>query len=837
MAELAFFIEAFLISFLLTGAMLRFSLKRRLLDVPNDRSSHSIPKPRLGGVAITLAFFVTCGTLFIAGNSPLAPPAALRGMLMGGAVIALVGLWDDLRGMDARVKLLAQFGAAAIPIASGIVLDTFKLPLIGSLALGPLAVPFTLLWIVALINFYNFIDGIDGLAAGIGMIVSAFLALIAGMTGATGIRSFSIVIAGASFGFLRYNFPPARIFMGDMGSTFLGYLFAVLSVVGAKQGIPAFITVLLLSGVIGDAVLTLVRRALGKEKLFSPHRTHYYQRLTSLGLSHKQVTLLEYLVAILLGVSALLAFHREWTFVTFLSVVWIGFFMWALAKIRSMEKGERLLWEGRTLAVAFGDIAFIALSYILSYYVRLNFGFPHAETSSMLISLPIVLVIRTAVFFYYGLYRGVWRYTTVDDIVRIAKAVSIGSAIMVVSFTLLFRFQAFPRSVFIIDWFILTVFMAGSRIATRWFHELPAREEIAGKRVIIAGTGSMAELILQRVKKAGGLRPIGYLDDRTEMTGRIVHGLTVLGPLANLEELARRHRADEVVVMSALADRIPRESRERLAQAGVGFRVVSDPSEIAAASAERTADAPCADRSVLVAGNGPLLDAGGAVFARSSELVLVSNEARALDEKGCAVGGGPARRDCYLGILSDRPALRRVIERHGPDVVFADFTVQDLPLHDPVEAYVRTVLFPLDALGAEVLLRPAGRLIVIERRGRASRELERAHRASENILRDLFRGDPSRLAILRLEWAPTPAGLREIIGALMGKGGGVYAASPPSDSAGGVTVETVVLERAPEIGGSSARLARCIAEGDGKGLRETLEEIAAPVGEHVSRRP
>ena len=478
MADLLFFLEAFCISFLLTGAILRFSLKRELLDIPNDRSSHLIPKPRLGGVAITVSFYVACATLLIAGFRPFTTASMYAGALGGGAVIALAGLLDDLRGLDAKLKLMVQVAAALIAIASGIVLREFSVPLIGSVDLGLLAVPATLVWIVAIINFYNFIDGIDGLAAGIGLIASAFLYVLAGLTGAYHLRSLYAVLAGSLFGFLRFNFPPARIFMGDMGSTFIGYTFAVLSVIAQGTGVPASITVLLLAGVVGDAALTLVRRALKKERLFSPHRTHYYQRLTSLGLSHKQVTLLEYLIAALLGVSAMLAFHQAWSFVTFLCVVWIGFFLWALAKIRSMEKGTRLLWQGRTLGVAFGDLAFIALSYILSYYLRLNFKFPQAETASMLMSLPIVLVIRTTVFFYYGLYRSLWRYTTFDDVIRIAKAISVGSAIMVVSFTLLFRFQAFPRSVFIIDWFILAVFMAGSRIATRWFHELPSTEDI-----------------------------------------------------------------------------------------------------------------------------------------------------------------------------------------------------------------------------------------------------------------------------------------------------------------------------------------------------------------------
>ncbi|MCK4236657.1 MAG: hypothetical protein KAX38_06035, partial [Candidatus Krumholzibacteria bacterium] len=358
-----------------------------------------------------------------------------------------------------------------------------------------------LVWIVGIVNFYNFIDGIDGLAAGVGMIASLSLIFIGVVTGVPALGGLYAIIAGSSFGFLRHNFPPARIFMGDMGSTFMGFMFAVLSVIGAQSGIPVFVTVLLLGAVIGDAALTLLRRLIKGEKIFSPHRTHYYQRLTSLGLSHKQVTLLEYLVAALLGVSALFTFRGDRIFVTFLSFTWLVFFLWALVKIRSMERGGRLFWEGRTLVVAMGDFVFIAASYILSYYLRLNFHFPQAETASMLISLPIVLVIRTAFFFYYGLYRGVWRYTTVDDIIRIVKAISLGSAVMIVTFTLLFRFKAFPRSIFIIDWFILTVFLTGSRIATRWFHELPSREEVSGRKIVIGGTGPVAEVILQQIRK------------------------------------------------------------------------------------------------------------------------------------------------------------------------------------------------------------------------------------------------------------------------------------------------------------------------------------------------
>jgi UDP-N-acetylmuramyl pentapeptide phosphotransferase/UDP-N-acetylglucosamine-1-phosphate transferase len=835
MAELLFFAEAFLVSYLLTGAILRFSLKRRLLDMPNDRSSHVVPKPRLGGIAITISFYVAFATLLALGFRPFASSTILAGTLGGGAVIAAAGLFDDLRGLDARIKLLIQFAAAALAVASGVVLREFGIPLIGSLDLGPLAVPATILWIVALINFYNFIDGIDGLAAGIGLIASAFFYYISGMKGAAGLQSVYAVIAGSSFGFLRFNFPPARIFMGDTGSTFIGYMFAVLSVVGQGAGIPAFLTILLLGGVIGDAALTLLRRALKKEKLFSPHRTHYYQRLTSLGLSHKQVTLIEYLIAALLGVSAVLAVRAPWVFVTFLSVIWTGFFMWALAKIRSMEKGESMLWKGRTLGVAFGDLAFIAVSYVLSYYLRLNFRLPHgAETNSMLISLPIVVVIRTAVFYSYGLYRSIWRYTTFDDLVRIAKAVSVGSAIMVVSFTLLFRFRSFPRSVFIIDWFILTVFMTGSRVAARWFHELPSREEITGTRVIIAGTGPLAELISRHVKKSGTMHAVGYLDDRAEMAHRMIHGLEVLGPLSDVEEIARRHDAKEIIAVNIDAGRIPPEARGRLAAAGIRVRSVSDPSELDDEFETRDGESPCAGRSVLVAGNGPLVGQAGALFSGASRLTVVSNDGASIEGARRRAGPGGTSLELYFGIAHESAAFRRILALRHPEFVFADFAVPDAGVENAGEAYLKTVLFPLETLATEVVRRREGTLVVIER-GVQSVPGD-AVRAAELAVLDIFRGDASRAAVVRLERDPGVALWPPLVRQILVEGGGVFRVVAPVGPSEQLRVARCELAGpVPESAHLRLELARLLDDGDAEAAMSVLSEMArlSPVKEHV----
>lgn len=835
MAELLFFIEASIVSFLVTGIILRYSLGKKLLDIPNDRSSHRVPKPRLGGVAIVVGFYVACATLLLLRFEPFPGGRVAVGTLTGGAIIALVGLVDDLRGLGAWVKLTAQVCAAVVVISSGVVLRDLYVPLVGSVGLGALGAPLTLVWIVGCVNLYNFIDGIDGLAAGVGMIAAVFSMLIGFMAGATGILPIYAILAGSSLGFLRFNFPPARIFMGDTGSTFIGFMFATLAVIGAGAGVPIIVTVLLLGGVMGDAMLTLLRRVLRRERLLAPHRTHYYQRLTSLGLSHKQVTLLEYLVAVLLGASALFLFHGDRVFVSVLSLVWIGLFLWAIMKIRSMERGDRLFWEGRTFAIALGDIVFIAASYILSYYLRLNFRFPAAETSSLLISLPIVLVIRTAAFYYYGLYRGVWRYTSLDDLMRIVKAVSLSSLVMVVSFTLLFRFEAFPRSVFIIDWFILTVFIAGSRIATRWFHELPSHEDVPGRRIVIGGTGHIAEALLHNIKKTDGAEPVGIIDDRAGMVGRMVHGLEVLGPFSELPQLVRRHGVSDVILLEPFKDRFPPERWDELRDMGVAVRVIADPSRL---DAERVVTAPprlhvdrsaslsCRGQRVMVAGNGPLIEVAMAACAGAEELVVVSNEAGLLASvRGRGQPDGPVPA-LYLGIQHRRSDIEHVLRRHRPRIVIVDSACTGPGLCNPFEGYARTALFPLLTVAAAVSRTAGIRLVAVQRSAvPADASLQSLVRTAASILRWTFRNVPDRLLVLECGGGvETDEVINAIDTLLSGAGGGVYLAA--AGAGAGVRVDAVEgTAAADEVAEILGRLEESVGGTDETGIREILREM------------
>ena len=825
MRELLFFLEALLLSFLMTGAILRYSLRRSLLDMPTDRGSHEVPKPRLGGVAIVLAFYLTIFTARLAGFDFLPGVDSKTGILGAAAMIAAIGLIDDLRGLDTRLKLAAQLIAAVIVIASGVVLEEVRIPLLGTVSLGPAAMPLTLLWILAIVNFYNFIDGLDGLAAGVGMIAAVFLVLLGFAVGDPALRIVYAVVAGALFGFLRYNFPPARIFMGDCGSTFIGFIFAVLSVAGAKHGVPAFVTILLMGAVFGDAALTLARRMIQRKRIFTAHRTHYYQRMTDLGLSHKQVTLLEYFIAALLGGSAFLLVSGENEFVSGLAVIWTGFFLWAVFKIRKLEKGGEEGSARRIFTAAFTDLVLIAGSYVLSYMIRLNFSFPEAETRTMIVSFPIVIVIRTAVFYYYGLYKAVWRYTTFDDIVRIFKAVAVGSVVMVVLFTFLFRFESFPRSAFLIDLFILTVFMAGARVVTRWFHELPTHEEIEGRRVVIGETGHVAEAVLHRVKQTKGLHPVGWLDDRRSMHGRMIHGIPVLGSMGEIESIAAHHGVDEVVISATYAGIIPPERFDQLERYGVPVRILGDPSDAAGGAHAETG--PFEGMKVAVAGNGPVVRAAPARFSGSAAIFVITDDLFIARENSACL---ETTDGTYLGVLEDRLATARIIAELSPEVIIADFDMMARELSNPLEAYLRKVILPLERLAAASAA--AGSRLVVFCRGGAHRDgdVRSASLLGEVIVRSLFLGMEERLVIIRTDGAVGTAVLSLAAGRLSGDEGTVWDARPAEDDSGARMVHVDAGPVPDDVSGVLMELSRALSGGQTGRLSDILSGFTSGTG-------
>jgi Fuc2NAc and GlcNAc transferase len=281
---------AFAISLILTGVIRKLALSHGLLDVPNERSSHVIPTPRGGGVAIVVGTSVAVIVLAILG---VVSTFSLLIFIVGGAGVALVGFFDDRIRLSAKVRLAVHFGAAALamyligglpPMQIGEQLVTFAW---GGYVLGMLGLVWSL-------NLFNFMDGIDGIAASQGVFMTLAGAGIAVALGGTGeFPAIATTVGVACLGFLIWNWPPAKIFMGDAGSGYVGYVLAVLALLAGREN-PVGLFVWLILGALFfvDATVTLVRRVLRRERVYEAHRSHAYQWLSRRWSSHRRVTLL-----------------------------------------------------------------------------------------------------------------------------------------------------------------------------------------------------------------------------------------------------------------------------------------------------------------------------------------------------------------------------------------------------------------------------------------------------------------------------------------------------------------------------------------------------------------
>jgi UDP-GlcNAc:undecaprenyl-phosphate GlcNAc-1-phosphate transferase len=277
---------------LLSAGVVRLMIAYPILDHPNARSSHVRPTPRGGGVGIVVAFVAGMAALYVGAQYARLPPMQFLGVIGAAVAIAGVSLWDDVADLRFTVKLIAQGLAALVAIGAGLVLDRLALPWVGQVMIGWLGVPLTLFWIVGCTNALNFMDGLDGLVGGSVFIAAVILCIVAGDQGGWFVYAASLLLAAGLAGFIPFNLHPARIFMGDVGSQFLGFMMAVLAVAAARfdaASVSFLIVPLLLFGLLFDAAFTLVRRAAAGERIAAAHRTHLYQMAQRSGLKVRVV--------------------------------------------------------------------------------------------------------------------------------------------------------------------------------------------------------------------------------------------------------------------------------------------------------------------------------------------------------------------------------------------------------------------------------------------------------------------------------------------------------------------------------------------------------------------
>ncbi|MBI4279946.1 MAG: undecaprenyl/decaprenyl-phosphate alpha-N-acetylglucosaminyl 1-phosphate transferase [Armatimonadetes bacterium] len=317
-------VVALLVSHALVPMVRRLARRVGAVDMPGGRRINRRPIPRLGGLAMYAGFVgalllaiplsrpieVTRSSGLLVIKVPVVPSAdlALLGILVGGTLITLVGAVDDVRGMRPGLKFLLQILCAAVLIPFGLSTLFVTNPFSGILYLGRLGTVVTIFWVVAFTNVMNFIDGVDGLAAGIGAIGSGVLFVAASQRGDVPVMLMAMALGGSCLGFLRHNFNPARIFMGDSGSMFVGYVLGAISVMGLYKSVAAislFVPILALGVPILDAAYAIVRRYRSGQPIYLPDRGHLHHRLLDRGLTQRQTVLLLYLVSAFFGVGAL----------------------------------------------------------------------------------------------------------------------------------------------------------------------------------------------------------------------------------------------------------------------------------------------------------------------------------------------------------------------------------------------------------------------------------------------------------------------------------------------------------------------------------------------------
>ncbi len=302
---------AFLTHLLFGGALAACSagltlvmMRAGIADVPNERSSHVLPTPKGGGIAVAASFFLGVVALYLVSDVARLPEARFIGFIAVTFAIVVFALIDDLKALRARTKLVAQLVAAVL---FALLVARISLPATGVVTLGIFSYVITMIWIIFFINAYNFMDGINGIAGGAALIAAAGLAVTAMAADAAFVYLACISLFGAVLGFFFFNFPRARIFLGDSGSQFLGFVFAGLAVIGSAAEpakVSIFVVPMIFYPFLYDVTATLLFRAAGGKNIFKAHREHHYQLLVRLGAAHVAVSSLYFALIAAHGLAA-----------------------------------------------------------------------------------------------------------------------------------------------------------------------------------------------------------------------------------------------------------------------------------------------------------------------------------------------------------------------------------------------------------------------------------------------------------------------------------------------------------------------------------------------------
>jgi UDP-GlcNAc:undecaprenyl-phosphate GlcNAc-1-phosphate transferase len=529
-----------------------------------------------------MAFVIGC-FIFAPGLSRAYPILIAATLLFGAGIV------DDIRQLKPYVKLGMQVVAASVVVFGGL-----RLP--GMIWTSWGADFLTIFWLVAITNAINLLDNMDGLAGGISLIACAFLAITFLVNGQTVEAALPLILAGAIAGFLRFNFNPASIFMGDCGSMFLGFALsgiALLSDFGRARNLVSVLAtpVLILTIPIFDTMVVTVTRKLSGRPVSQGGRDHTSHRLVALGMSERRATLLLYLFAALSGALALAVRQMAiWGALALivgfsLSVLFIGLYV---GKVGFYEQG-RVSNQGavsETLVDPFGnfshrrrifeillDTVLVALAYYSAYLLRFDGYMPGEQIAIFIRTLPPLVAIQILSFLIGGVYKGIWRYAGVGELARLAVAVFVGSTVSGLAVLFFYNFHGPSRAVFILNGVLLFVFVGASRVSFRLIAALIAGQiqpDPDARPVLIYGAGDRGEILIRELlnNPAYCYQPVGFIDDDAGKTGRLLRGYRIFSS-DDLPGLISSHGVSEVLVSSL---KVPESRLDGLRNMGVGLK-------------------------------------------------------------------------------------------------------------------------------------------------------------------------------------------------------------------------------------------------------------------------
>jgi UDP-GlcNAc:undecaprenyl-phosphate GlcNAc-1-phosphate transferase len=551
---------SFIISIISIQLMRIVSLKLGHVAYPRKDRWHLRPTPILGGVAIFVAFIIAVLVSFYFQYN-LRHIIDRWNILVAAVLMFALGLYDDFREVSPPVKLVGQILVATLVISFGDMIYFFPWPIANIIL--------TFVWLVGITNAINLLDNMDGLAGGVAFIAALVLSFFFWRANDFQLLVISLSLAGAILGFLLFNFPPAKIFMGDSGSLFLGFLLASLAIARRTQASNVFAiimvpTLLFILPILDTALVTITRLMRGQSPVQggTDHTSH---RLIAFGLTEKQAVLTLYVVALISGIiaAALEALDYELSLILIPLVLIILLLATAyLGRLKVVTSSHNTLgnvskfvinltYKRRLFEIGL-DLLIIGVSYYLAYWTRYGLDMTNLSMSLFIRSWPIALLSAYLAFYINGVYRGMWRYIGLNDLLRFAMASFSAAVLTRLVIMIMYPAELYTNDVFLLYAVYIFLALAASRSSFRILDRLYDFQKIRTKqqRILLVGAEDAGEFALRWILRNAelGYQAVGFIDRDPLKKGRVIHGVSVIGGLEELEDVISDKYINGVII-------------------------------------------------------------------------------------------------------------------------------------------------------------------------------------------------------------------------------------------------------------------------------------------------